>query len=100
MYEHRLVVERHLGRQLARNEQVHHRNGIRTDNRLENLEVVTPAEHSKLHQRVSDAEVREMILRGDTSTAISGRGVGTHRVVRLRRELGFGPHQISARRAS
>jgi len=53
VFEHILVAEQVLGRYLEPSESVHHRNGVRDDNRPENLELWTTPQPSGI--RASDA---------------------------------------------
>lgn len=53
VYEHRIVAESILGRRLCKNEVVHHKNGLRWDNREENLAVMDKVAHAKLQRRAA-----------------------------------------------
>ncbi|MEK6881049.1 MAG: HNH endonuclease [Nanoarchaeota archaeon] len=47
--EHRLIIEQYLCRYLNKDEHIHHINGIKTDNRIENLQIINNSNHIKLH---------------------------------------------------
>lgn len=47
--DHRAIMAMYLNRPLSENEIVHHKNGVKTDNRVENLEIIAASEHQVFH---------------------------------------------------
>jgi len=57
--QHRWVMEQHLGQKLLPSQDVHHINGNKSDNRIENLEVIDHSAHSSLHNLDREHPVRK-----------------------------------------
>lgn len=56
--EHRHVMEKHLGRLLTKYEHIHHINGVKHDNRIENLELVNGQTHNLITRM--ESRIREL----------------------------------------
>lgn len=47
VYEHRYVMEKHLGRKLTFNETIHHIDGNKSNNKRKNLELLSRSDHTR-----------------------------------------------------
>jgi len=74
--EHVIVAESAIGRRLLDGEHVHHINGVKTDNRPENLHVMTKSEHGSAHRSL-DSLLPELIGEG---VLVFDRSEGVYRI--------------------
>jgi hypothetical protein len=82
----RVVIARHLARELHSDELVHHVNGDPFDNAIENLQLVSRAEHKRIHDEIGRAtrlqkqwhlDEDEIIRRFETESAtVIARSIG------------------------
>jgi hypothetical protein len=79
--EYRYIVEQAIGRFLTDEEQIHHINGDSSDNRLENLQIVSASEHSKIHSNLTSLPPRRT-LPYDKIQELMQQGLGYRRIAK------------------
>ena len=85
VFEHILIAEQKLGRPIGREEIVHHINGVKDDNRPENLSVMSRADHAKLHHKATHCKRGHPLTGPEADVWVNKQGKPW--CLRCRREL-------------
>jgi hypothetical protein len=65
--EHRFLMEKYIGRKLTYNEVVHHKDENKSNNLIDNLEIISREEHSRLHmkgKKISEETIKKLRIGG------------------------------------
>ena len=86
MDEHRYIMEQHLGRKLTRYEVVHHKDGDKSNNDIENLELTSLSEHTRQHQlgNIPSEETKQKISEALKGHKSINRKLSDDQVERIR----------------
>ena len=84
--EHRYVMEQYLGRKLSRDEVVHHKDGNKENNDIENLELMSLSEHSRQHMlgNTPSEETKQKLSEASTGRQSANRKLSDSQVEQIR----------------
>ena len=73
VYEQKLVAVTAFGLDFIKGKIIHHINGNKSDNRLENIEILTRSEHNKLHNKSKQRDLSGKFIKKKARRLLDGK---------------------------